>query len=98
MNWIIYVTFLLCKLVIILGLVLLSILTVPVIIFILGLGMLLAYVRDVESTVYMKESVFSFLTLENMKSLCFGLITQMTSHLAHISWPLSRLRLPNIRN
>ena len=98
MNWIIYATFLLCKLAIIAGLVLLSILTVPVILFILCLGMLLAYVRDVESTVYLPRHVQNskspFFTLENAKSLYFALIAQIISYLPHVSWP----RISSIRN
>lgn len=99
MNWIIYATFLLSKLAIIAGLVFLSMLTVPVILFILCLGMLLAYVRDVEPTVdvhkiYVSKLTFSFFTLGNVRSLYFALFSQIISYFPHVSWP----RNPRIRN
>ena len=87
MNWIIYATLTLIKLAIIVGLVLLSILTVPVIILMLCLGMSLGYLRDIEPTVYIEKS--SFFALENIRSIYFFVITQMVSRLQQIS---------NIRN
>lgn len=87
MNWIIYATFTLTRLTIILGLVLLSILTVPVILFLLCLGMSLAYLRDIEPALYMeKPSVFA---LENVKAIYLFVITQTISSLQ---------RIPSIRN
>ncbi len=99
MNWIIYATFLLSKLAIITGLIFLSILTAPVILFILCLGMLLAYVRDIEPTVevhkiYVSKLTFSFFTLENVRSLYFALISQINTYFPHVPW----LSNPRIRN
>lgn len=87
MNWVIYATFTLTRLTIILGLVLLSILTVPVILCLLCMGMLLAYLRDIEPALYVeKPPVFD---LENVKAIYFFVITQTISSLQ---------RIPSIRN
>lgn len=87
MNWIIYATFVLIRMTIILGFVLLSIITVPMILFLLCLGMLLAYLRDNEPALYAEKPLV--ISLDNLKAIYLSVISQIISSLQ---------RIPSIRN
>ncbi len=64
MNWIIYATLSVIKLLIISVLILISALLMPVIFLLFSLGFALSYVRDVEPTLYARK--FPALTLDHL--------------------------------
>ncbi|QMU61321.1 MAG: hypothetical protein GKR92_06285 [Gammaproteobacteria bacterium] len=86
MNWIIYVTLAATKLTIVGGLVLLSVLALPIILLLLSLGVLLGYLRDVEPNIYTNKfssTKFKMLELTNIKAIWFYTYPQIIARFQH---------------
>jgi hypothetical protein len=86
MNWIIYLSFSIAKLLIISSLALLAFFVLPIIFMIFSFGLLLSYLRDIEPNFYGDNALsnpLEGLTLNNLKSLWFIIFPQIVSRLQY---------------
>jgi len=84
MNWIIYVSLSVIKLLIVSGLVLLSLLALPVILIMFVLGMSLSYLRDIEPNLYSNEQrSITYVSLTHLKSIWMLTSTHVVAWIHH---------------
>jgi len=87
MNWTFYVTLGVIKLSLVGGLILLSVLALPIILLFLLLGALLGYLRDVEPKLYTNKfpsTKLENLDLTNIKAIWLSFYSQIIIRFQHI--------------